>query len=165
MNERWATSICGVGLPQRDRAVAATDREVRHFLPAGAHNPLEQRNSNVAPNSASGHSCDGREHIGWVFWRASALLTASARAVLRLQVLEHVGRAFERPNNRWTLHIEQQGCGEPTDLGAVDSRVIAHAFAEAWDPQEAAETSRRFGCVMGCSLPCVCVLWFAFCCW
>ena len=49
----------------------------RHFLPAGEHNPLEQRDSNVVPNSASGHSCDGREHLGWVFWRASVVLCYS----------------------------------------------------------------------------------------
>jgi hypothetical protein len=84
LNERMATSICGVGLSQRDHAIAATDNGEHHFLPAGAHNPLEQRNSNVALNSASGHYCDGRGHIGWVYWRASALLTAYARAVLRL---------------------------------------------------------------------------------
>lgn len=67
LNERWAISIFGVGLLQRDHAIAATDHGERHFWPAGAHDPLEQRKSNVAPNSASGHSCDGRGHIDCVF--------------------------------------------------------------------------------------------------
>ena len=67
LNERMTTSICGVGLSQRDHGIAATDHGEHHFLPAGAHNPLEPRNSNVAPNSASGHYCDGRGHIGWVY--------------------------------------------------------------------------------------------------
>jgi hypothetical protein len=36
------------------------ERRERHFLSGGAHNPLEWPNSNMAPNSASLHSCDAR---------------------------------------------------------------------------------------------------------
>ena len=118
LNERMPTSICGVGLSQRDHGIAATDHGEHHFLPAGAHNPLEPRNSNVAPNSASGHYCDGRG-AHWLgvltcICTTSALLTASARAVLRLQVPEHVERAFERPGSRWTVRFESSTpAGEP----------------------------------------------------
>ena len=98
LNVRWATSIFGVGLLEHDRAVVATDHGERHFMPTGAHNPLEPHNSNVPPNSASGQTCDGRGHICWVFWRGSAQLTASARAVLRLQVHEQIGQVFKGPD-------------------------------------------------------------------
>ena len=80
---------------------------------------LEPLRSAVAPKGDRCKSGAKRDNVSLPHWSASALLIASARAALFAQVPEHVGRAFKRPDCRWTVRFESSTPTLPPHIPAI----------------------------------------------